>query len=77
MTRTASCSSAGCRTGFRILFGFIRRATIVTLGTSSCSSPSRLGPGVRRSNHANPSDVAPRPIDAGDKAAFDRVCRCL
>ena len=22
---------------------------------------------------ANPSDVAPRPIDAGDKAAFDRT----
>ena len=43
MACAASCSSAGCRADSG-LFGFIRRATIVALGTSSCSSPSRLGP---------------------------------
>src|SRR5262249_50719687 len=43
MARAASCSSAGCRADSG-LFGLERKATIVALGTSSCSSPSRLGP---------------------------------
>src|SRR5262245_27710185 len=69
MARAAFCNSAGCRAG---LFGFMRRATIVALGTSSCSSPSRLGPSSAL-NQLTPVTLPARPIDADDKAAFDRV----
>ena len=43
----------------------------VAVGTSSCSSSSRLAPAPRSRCHAG--DVAARPVQAGDQASLDRI----
>lgn len=52
-------------------FGSNRNAMTAALGTSSCSSSNRFATSGRYERYAR--EVAARPVEAGDEAAFHRI----